>query len=434
MSSTPEAGAEHNENDEPQQDSQSERVIDRQRRAEVLKQRLAKRRAEEAKQRAKRLAELDSLLEEAESERYVAKRRLQEVEARAERHKELGQAVAKKRLARGPRVQQPGTELPPVTPRQPPRRPRSKSKQPAGKLPAADRTRVASDQADQAAGSGESPEHPLEFQKPERDGSVRSKARVRKHLERQRQEEAERHAKEEDEKRQKQERKKEQAEALKEQRIAAARRAAERMQREKAAREAVKAEEIKAENLAREKAKAYSSPSKIAKLKAGQGGEPAEAAIEANTLRPIEAPAEVELPLGISEAAATSLFQELDRNGDGRVSYYELQLKMSRDGELEKLLGLKDAKNRGQLMYRVNEVQKRLDANGDGYVSKEEFVKLLMAPSGDVAAGQAAQQSPRLSEGDLSFEDESSLFARTVHGLTDEDWKVEINILRPSGD
>eukprot|EP00930_Biecheleria_cincta_P038140 TRINITY_DN26203_c0_g1_i1.p1 TRINITY_DN26203_c0_g1~~TRINITY_DN26203_c0_g1_i1.p1 ORF type:complete len:432 (-),score=106.68 TRINITY_DN26203_c0_g1_i1:484-1779(-) len=430
MSSRPEAGGDYSENNEPHQDAQSERVIDRQRRDEVLKHRLVKRRAEEARQRAKRLAELDSLLEEAESERYLAQRRLQEIEARAERHKALGQAVAKKRLARG--LQQPSTELPPVTPRQPlPRRPPPpRSKQPTGQLPAGDRTRIASDRTDHAAGSGESPEHGIEIHKPERDGSVRSKARVRKHMERQRQEEAERRAKEAAEKMEKQERKREQAEAIKEQRAAAARRAAERMQREKAAREAAKAEEIKAENLAREKAKAYSSPEKIAKLKAGQEGDNT---LQPDELKPLEAPAEAPRSLWISEAAAQALFRELDRNRDGRVSYYELKMKMAKDGELEKLLGMKDAKKHSQLMYRVHEVQRRLDANGDGYISEEEFVKLFKAPGGDIAAGKAARQSPRLSDDDLSCEDESSLFARTVHAVSDEDWWVEINVLRPSG-
>lgn len=420
MSYDPGSRGEYTENDDAQQGSRNERAIDRDRRAEAQKRRLQKQREEEAFQRAKRLAELDSLLEEAESERYLAQRRLKEIESRgADRHA-LGQAVARKRSARGVRAQQPSEKLPPTKPRQPPRRPQWSDGEPLD----ADRTRKI---PQQAAGSGEAPElapEHSESPKTERDASVRTKARVKKYLERQRQEQAERRAKEEAEKREKHERFQRQAEGFKEQRATVARRAAERHKREKSEREAAKAEEMKAEWLAREKAKKYSSPKKIAKLKAGREG-------YETPPQPIEEQAEVEAPLGISEAAAKAIFRELDQNGDGKISYSELKMKMSKlDGELEKILGMKEAQTHSELMYRVYQVRKRFDTNDDGYISREEFVKLLLGPAGDVSP---TQQSPRSPEGDLSFEDDP-LFARTVHGLTDEDWRVEVNILRPSGD
>lgn len=78
-----------------------------------------------------------------------------------------------------------------------------------------------------------------------------------------------------------------------------------------------------------------------------------------------------------AETTAQTFFQEFDRNGDGRVSRRELKNKMASDGEIERLLGMKDAKKRGQLTYRIWEVRKKLDADGDGYISQEELAQLL---------------------------------------------------------
>lgn len=105
---------------------------------------------------------------------------------------------------------------------------------------------------------------------------------------------------------------------------------------------------------------------------------------DASSLSPKRAPGKTakarakQQPDSPSEAVARAIFEQMDQNEDGRISHVELKKKLSSgDGEIEQLLGLKDAKKRSHLSYRLWEARKKLDLDGDGYISMEELAQLL---------------------------------------------------------
>eukprot|EP00930_Biecheleria_cincta_P057802 TRINITY_DN4367_c0_g1_i1.p1 TRINITY_DN4367_c0_g1~~TRINITY_DN4367_c0_g1_i1.p1 ORF type:complete len:1457 (+),score=324.91 TRINITY_DN4367_c0_g1_i1:89-4372(+) len=85
-----------------------------------------------------------------------------------------------------------------------------------------------------------------------------------------------------------------------------------------------------------------------------------------------------------AEAAARALFEQMDKNEDGRISHVELKKKLaSGDGEIHRILGLKDAKTRSQLSYRLWEARKKLDLDGDGNISLEDLIQLFSQAATD---------------------------------------------------
>jgi len=126
-------------------------------------------------------------------------------------------------------------------------------------------------------------------------------------------------------------------------------------------------------------------------------------------------PGSIPLPAPLAKAASAShpvspallLFRDLDRNGDGRVSRHELKTKLAKDKDIQTLLGMQDVGvgDRSQLMYRLWEVRKKLDADGDGYISQDELVQLFQAQDAKlekpgVPPGAAAVDGKKSANGD----------------------------------
>eukprot|EP00930_Biecheleria_cincta_P020428 TRINITY_DN15376_c0_g1_i1.p1 TRINITY_DN15376_c0_g1~~TRINITY_DN15376_c0_g1_i1.p1 ORF type:complete len:1154 (+),score=252.78 TRINITY_DN15376_c0_g1_i1:125-3463(+) len=105
-----------------------------------------------------------------------------------------------------------------------------------------------------------------------------------------------------------------------------------------------------------------------------------------------------------AQAAAQALFEELDLNADGRVSRHELRTKMAMDNEIEKILGLPDVGDRGQLMYRLWEVRKKLDTDRDGYISQVELVQLFQAQADRGDELGSPEEIPSKKQADLRSE------------------------------
>lgn len=126
-------------------------------------------------------------------------------------------------------------------------------------------------------------------------------------------------------------------------------------------------------------------------------------------LQQLRAPTRPHQVVSQAQTAAQTLFEDLDQNGDGRVSRHELKLKMAADNEIEKILGLQDVGDRGQLMYRLWEVRKKLDADGDGYISQEELIQLFQAVAAQAEKHGSLEEIPTKKSAQAQSEVKSDL-------------------------
>jgi len=88
-----------------------------------------------------------------------------------------------------------------------------------------------------------------------------------------------------------------------------------------------------------------------------------------------------------------AIFESIDIDGSGAISRKELAAKLRADGELEALLGVADATTIPQVMrvMRMLDQTKELDADGDSYVSYDEFEAAAFADR-EAAAKAAAEK------------------------------------------
>ena len=89
-----------------------------------------------------------------------------------------------------------------------------------------------------------------------------------------------------------------------------------------------------------------------------------------------------------------ALFDSMDTDGSGTISRKELAAKLRADGELEALLGIADATSSPQVMrvMRMLDQTKELDADGDQYVTYDEFERAALADR-EAAAKAAAEKA-----------------------------------------
>lgn len=261
----------------------ADRLQKEQERLNRMKKKEMKRREEEARQRELRLKELDDLLARAEEQRVLASHRLKKPIPVAKLSQPPVKPAAQNnpKTVNTPRIQPeikqadtgttPDKEGTPEKQHTQGRKPKTvaplqKSQWSPTRKPVPERSekspRSTSQPADTTERSDEEDDHRGILL------ALRSKARVKKEIERRKREEEERHVREEMERQEREERLASEARELEELRRNAARRSAERHQREKEAQEAAKAERASVERQARERQKAYWSPRKIAELKA----------------------------------------------------------------------------------------------------------------------------------------------------------------------